>query len=944
VKNLFKILLCVLILFTEIEIKSAPFDTGMITLTQPNDVTFIGQIWGDEFIYWMETEDGYRFIETYSGWYYYAALDQNGEYAPTNYKVGIDSPPASSYKLERSQARINEIVEQIEQFNEQIEINRQWFAQKQAEAQGQPVTLKVGVILIGFTDTLHYQGGNRPNGYLTADFDSLMFSYNYWIGSGVNSPHPEEEEVFGSFRDYWHQISKGKLRIEGRVANPTDQNGVPKWLRANYNKQHYYDSGNWQELSNEAITKALDSMYIDTTNTNSPNYFDKLVIVYAGVVRFHGALLVNGHRLGGKYILLAERSSKKLHHSPDWSFTHIGIYAHEFGHNLGINDEYSGYYEYTDILNYCLMGHGIYNGPLEKGECPATLSPYHRLNKNWVSAIPIENDTIDFIVEYDYDNPKLYRIDPINATNGEHYIIESRNREGFDLYTPSDPADTVDQPGRLLVWHHDIDPYPFDEDKDRIMVKPADNELEDDSKLTDFFPRQINPNSQDLTDITIPSSTLGRIGSNFSNERPAHFSLSGIQKLSNGNTLIDEVILDNNLSSDTITVVRNYQSGWRFASVPVVISDYSVQSVFPTADTNSVYKYLFGYIKVNTLENGLGYWVKFLSSAQKSFFGWPLNYLDIIVFPGWNITGTLSSNFLISNICTEPENIIDYIYGYENGYVLMTKDSSFIPGKGYWVKTKNLTSTGHLILNKYGDPCWMPKITSSFDLDLSKMDKFIVTDSTGYSQTLYVSNTDVDTLMLNLNLDLPPIFSEIDFDSRFEYNEYVKKVSADSGSIDLNILVHTNSYPVSLVWELNPENGINYSFINDSGTGKISASLNELSQLTFYNLNDNMIKLSAMATDRNGLSNTPLKFDLYQNYPNPFNPVTIIKYDIVKVQDVKVTIYDILGREVKTLVNEQQQPGSYTIKWDASNVSSGVYFYQLKSKDYINTKKMILLK
>lgn len=151
------------------------------------------------------------------------------------------------------------------------------------------------------------------------------------------------------------------------------------------------------------------------------------------------------------------------------------------------------------------------------------------------------------------------------------------------------------------------------------MVKPADNELEDDSKLTDFFPRQINPNSQDLTDITIPSSTLGRIGSNFSNERPAHFSLSGIQKLSNGNTLIDEVILDNNLSSDTITVVRNYQSGWRFASVPVVISDYSVQSVFPTADTNSVYKYLFGYIKVNTLENGLGYWVKFLSSAQKSF-------------------------------------------------------------------------------------------------------------------------------------------------------------------------------------------------------------------------------------------------------------------------------------------------------------------------------------
>ncbi len=88
----------------------------------------------------------------------------------------------------------------------------------------------------------------------------------------------------------------------------------------------------------------------------------------------------------------------------------------------------------------------------------------------------------------------------------------------------------------------------------------------------------------------------------------------------------------------------------------------------------------------------------------------------------------------------------------------------------------------------------------------------------------------------------------------------------------------------------------------------------------------------------------PTKFNVYQNYPNPFNPVTTIKYDIVKAQSVKVTIYDIIGREVATLVNEQQQPGSYEIKWDASNVSSGIYFYQLKTKDYVYTKKMILMK
>lgn len=201
-KNFSKIFLTVFILLNINKIYPAPFDSGMITLKQPDGKEFIGRIWGDEFIYWMETVNGYRFVESFEGWYYYATLDQNGEYAPTIYKVGIDSPPASSYKLERSQARLNEIADEIAQFEEQVEINRQWFAQKQAEAHEQPVTLKVGIILIEFQDVKHYRDTIpptiRPDGYLTTDFDSMMFSHNYWIGTGINSPHPEREEVFAA--------------------------------------------------------------------------------------------------------------------------------------------------------------------------------------------------------------------------------------------------------------------------------------------------------------------------------------------------------------------------------------------------------------------------------------------------------------------------------------------------------------------------------------------------------------------------------------------------------------------------------------------------------------------------------------------------------------------------------------------------------------------------
>ncbi|MHB1686459.1 MAG: T9SS type A sorting domain-containing protein [Ignavibacteriaceae bacterium] len=85
-------------------------------------------------------------------------------------------------------------------------------------------------------------------------------------------------------------------------------------------------------------------------------------------------------------------------------------------------------------------------------------------------------------------------------------------------------------------------------------------------------------------------------------------------------------------------------------------------------------------------------------------------------------------------------------------------------------------------------------------------------------------------------------------------------------------------------------------------------------------------------------------YALDQNYPNPFNPSTIISYQIPSDGIVTVKVFDPLGREVKTLVNEFKSQGRYSVSFDASQLASGVYFYQLKSGDYISTKKMILLK
>lgn len=88
----------------------------------------------------------------------------------------------------------------------------------------------------------------------------------------------------------------------------------------------------------------------------------------------------------------------------------------------------------------------------------------------------------------------------------------------------------------------------------------------------------------------------------------------------------------------------------------------------------------------------------------------------------------------------------------------------------------------------------------------------------------------------------------------------------------------------------------------------------------------------------------PIEFLLFQNYPNPFNPTTSIRYQLPQSGNVKLKVYDLLGKEVITLVDEEKPAGNYEIKFDASNVPSGVYFYSINAGDFSDTKKMILIK
>jgi hypothetical protein len=103
-------------------------------------------------------------------------------------------------------------------------------------------------------------------------------------------------------------------------------------------------------------------------------------------------------------------------------------------------------------------------------------------------------------------------------------------------------------------------------------------------------------------------------------------------------------------------------------------------------------------------------------------------------------------------------------------------------------------------------------------------------------------------------------------------------------------------------------------------------------------------KFNVLNIGGENLTQVPFLYRLSQNYPNPFNPITIINYELRMTNDVEVNIYNVLGEKVQTLVSESQVAGNHSIEWDATGLASGIYYYELKTANFRDVKKMIFMK
>jgi photosystem II stability/assembly factor-like uncharacterized protein len=391
-------------------------------------------------------------------------------------------------------------------------------------------------------------------------------------------------------------------------------------------------------------------------------------------------------------------------------------------------------------------------------------------------------------------------------------------------------------------------------------------------------------------------------------------------------SLFDSTIVDQSDAPFTLlspTVTTSVISGWNLLSLPVKAFDSRKTSLFPNAIT-AAFAYEATYVTKETLAVGHGYWLRFNAGESVPLIGDSVTQDTIPVNDGWNLIGSISTRVPALSLTSSPPSIIiSKFYGYTSNY--QTADT-IQPGQGYWVKTNG---AGTLIISSSLAKHSAPQPPDTY---LKTLNSLTLTDQAGHSQTLYFG-TSADQSILQ-QYEMPPLPPQDVFDVRFITNRMME-LSNPGESHEYLLAARSVIYPLTLRWRVHEQKL--WKLITEHGEQILSGE----GTITLSSSSDRL----ALHVDGNGTSQQPKEFALLQNYPNPFNPSTEISYQIPEEAFVTLQVYDAIGKEVATLINNEKKPsGTHTVRWNSDNTPSGVYFYKIISGHFTQTRKMILLR
>ncbi len=883
-----------------------------------------------------------------------------------------------------------------------------WAQQMKAREAGREKSLNKSS-LVAPTDTVNVpilmgRYSNSTNIYATSVFQQELF----------DGPNPT-----GTMTDFYLENSYGKLYMTGKVMG---------WFTLSRASDYYIKDGGQNAGLNYGgrdftidILVAADQTidfskfvkYVDGQGAHVP----QLGVIHTGGDAASGAANIWSHRWNIQQRLLQRKSSgtetivdvsrilsdgkyltnDSLNGKPviiDGDYTiqpellgssnssgnpkSIGVFTHEFGHIFGLPDLYDTDNSSAGLGNWCLMAGGSYGGDGAHEATPAHMSAWCKEKLGWVTPVVVSAFMPHHMINYVEKYPEIYKCFYRGASSGEYFLIENRQKAGFDQYLIS---------GGLLIFHVDPSVSTGNTNENHYLVdleqadgrrglntstgRGDDGDPFPGSTNNHTFDGYTNPNSTNYASaqsfvgvrkisnsdtvmyadldigtrpyVNINSLVLSEAGSNNGNGRvdpgeTGTFTLNLLNAypidLTNAKVSISAATND-----EVIDTTSKFVSITGLSTVPFVMTSaltvkpasqqrlvqftVNVQSSLETF--SKTFDVLIGYPKILlvavdslAIENNQNYYLNALQRVGRfseqarvgvqSLQAMSFDKRDVIIY----YTGRKTSQTIPDSVGESLKIFLD-----NGGKVFLTGQNI----------AEDLTARNSSLQTQLIHASWSKNIVFGRNL------YGVVTDKIGDQITRLQAG------------GFPGAGNQVSPD----------EIKVDTLAAHPSLLWNsqTGTSYGGLWWE-NPAKGsklVFWSFgfeaIDDSAAGANTQSQAMATVLNwFYGI-----------TSTPELSNkliAPASFTLHQNYPNPFNPTTHFQFtvpgahqpsaEIGGARFVSLKIYDALGRETATLVSQPMNAGTYTVRWDATNFPSGVYFYRLTAGGFSETKKLSLIK
>ncbi|MBI2427459.1 MAG: M6 family metalloprotease domain-containing protein [Ignavibacteriales bacterium] len=645
----------------------------------------------------------------------------------------------------------------------------------------------------------------------------------------------------------------------------------------------------------------------------------------------------------------------------------IGVFTHEFGHIFGLPDLYDTDNSSAGLGNWCLMAGGSYGADGSHEATPAHMSAWCKEKLGWVTPTLVTSYLPQQEIKAVEKYPEIYRINVRNLGGGQYFLIENRQRIGYDQYLLGTG---------LLIYH--IDPSRTNnsnEDRRLVDLEQADglrqlNTTTGRGDAGDPFPGAYdNRNfdgytSPDSKDYSLLQSYVGVRNISVSDTlmyadldvgtRPYIIVKSKQETesgVNNNNGRIDpgesgslvlklENIYPTSLSNGKIWLTSTVND----VIVDTVKKNLSINSLDTqtvvlsssiTANPSAASKKIKIFIHIQTAEQTVQH-------QMDLFIGYPkilLMNLDSVAAD--NAASYYEST--LQTLLTNYESIGTLSNTMNNAKVAVRDIIIVFSGKKTWEIISD--SLGDQLLSFVNNGGNVFISGQNIAEDIKKRNSAL---STSLIRSTWNKNILFGRVLNGRGTDM--FGSQLKLLNVGGGNGAKNQISPDELIVDTTV-AHpsfiwnaTTGTAYGGVWWEHPSSGgkvVFWSFgfeaINDSAANANSKAEAMTAVMSWFGG-------ITSTPDMNGPATAPFAYELKSNYPNPFNPSTTINYSIQKDGPVMLKVYDTLGKEVASLVNGKQTAGNHSVTFDASRLASGIYLYRLSSGSFVQTKKMVLLK